>query len=306
MTVADAAVILLNHFAPEERGTTNSSTYPGRTEEVLNAMNGALQEIFGQASPWLRIEERGSVLNAPATIPVTMTAGSTAATIASGDWQAWFAGCTIVIAGSDVENRILNDSSPAALKFAWGGASGATSATVWQDSVTVAADVMEVVEPVRVNRCRIPPIAYGNAAMVRSDDDFGFLRTRTMPGASVAQNAATPLTYAVETWSPSDGLAPATRIRLLPAAAATGTLDYKAKLAPPALGSITSTGLLPLPLQFVQSIFLPVARQRLTACPFFQDTGRGEEIGRAYKAALSLLTSLNPRKNAGTRMRPLY
>ena len=306
MTVAEAAVILLNHFAPEERATTNSVTYPGRTEEVLNAMNGALQEIFGQASPWVRIEERGSVLNAPATIPITMTAGSTTGTIATNDWLAWFAGCTIVIAGSDVENRILNDSRTAVLKFAWNGTSGATTATVYHDSVTVAADVMEVVEPVRVNRCRISPLPYGNAAMVRSDDDFGFLRTRTMPGAGVAQNAGVPATYAVETWSPSDVLAPATRIRLLPAAAAAGIIDYKAKLAPPALSSITSTALLPLPLQFVQSIFLPVALQRLTACPFFQDTGRADEISRAYKVAISLLTYLNPRKNAGTRMRPLY
>ena len=47
MNIAECAANLLRYFSPEERSIPDSVTYPGRNAEVLTAINGAFQELFG-------------------------------------------------------------------------------------------------------------------------------------------------------------------------------------------------------------------------------------------------------------------
>jgi hypothetical protein len=311
MTIAAIAAQLLTYFSPEERNVPDSATYPGRNAAVALAMNGALQELYGNASPWVRFDDRGVLINAPTTVTLAVTQGSTAATVTG--WADWMAGCSIIISGSAIDNRIRNDSANAVLKYPCDVATGNVSATVYHDCITLDTDLMEVVKPVRLDRMPLSPIVSGDAPVFTSEaseEDYGFHR-RTVPTvapARVVDVLGTPLGYAVETWSKDAASAPRTRLLLKPAPAGQHHLDYKAMLAPPVvITDLAATAFLPVPLQWIQSIFFPMARQRLSGSPFYRpDAAQVEEIARAHGEALRLLDSLNPRKNAGTKLSSRY
>jgi len=395
MTVHTIAQQLLTHFPPEQRSIPDSASYPGCNASVLQAMNGALQEMFTGSAPWVRKDERGALLHAPSvSVAIDVTYGSTLSTISAGTWQDWFSGCSIVIAGGSITNQIRNNSRQVILKFPYDGVtelrmvvSGATtsgvsgvliycgkyngkdswssdglaigdpgpgtpttilwaagdwyvtqcdryagppsyhstvestadspagltfgnpttgagipvvtpslantkSATVYQTSLEVASDMMDVLGPVKANGIEIGPV--------------GCAPTRINPNDGLGVICGNPTCYSVDSWSPDATTAPATRISLYPAPDANGFLEYKGKIAPPVITSLLSTVALPIPLQFVESIFLPLALQRLQSCPFFVDNGHADEVARAYKQAKIDLINLSPRTNSGTRLRSLY
>ena len=306
MTIAEIATNLLLHFSPEERSVPDSVTYPGRNAAVLEAINGAFQECFGNGSPWLRWDERGALLKTPAAVTISVTEGSTSGTITG--WAAWMEGCTIVIDGHDLDNQIRNGSSTAVLKYPYGGSTGSKNAMVYQDCIPLASDVLAVHQPVRINGTEILPRPSADVHG-RSMQDYGahldFVEVPVVrQRASVA--AGQPVSYWVETYTASDTADPTLRLRLGPANSKAGSIEYRAMLVPPVISSIASTSTLPIPFGFDQTIFLPIARQKLTACPFFRDQGGLEEIGRAYKQALELLNSLHPSKDQGITLRPRF
>ena len=522
MTITTIASQLLTHFAPEQRSIPDSGTYSGCNGAVLAAMNGALQEMFTAAAPWVRRDERGLLLHAPATsVSIDVTHGATAAVISADTWQDWFAGCAIVIDGGSITNQIRNNARQVELKFPYDGAtagsfasatidpsgsnnsitvtaatagasgnalrfqiltpatgtsdtiasvsesivtltpgdkarmiisgvatsnvngslgycgvrngfdswssdgingifyqshgipytvlwksgsvwclqrfesngtpsyqcyctdtgispsgltfdapgigsgiptiassastsaqgivainstpatsalmvasnapgsdgSGALSsvsltpftggsdiatktATVYQTSLDLPSDVMGVYRPVRAGNLEISPmVAESSAGHLGRGGDFGrggvySVAYDAMMGPGVA--VGRPMFYEVGSWSAGDTEAPGIRLSLVPASDTDSIFTYAAKLAPPVITDLSSTATLPIPLQFVESIFMPLALQRLQSSPFFVDNGHADEIARAYKQAKTDLANLNPRRNAGTRMRSLY
>ncbi|MEY4952587.1 MAG: hypothetical protein RL299_1011, partial [Pseudomonadota bacterium] len=107
MTIHDLAKKLLTHFSPEERSIPDNPLYPGRNDAVKDAINAALQELFGEAGPWVRKAPQGAYVHGPTSVTIAVTEGSAAGIIPSNEWQDWFAGCAIVINGASVDNRIL-------------------------------------------------------------------------------------------------------------------------------------------------------------------------------------------------------
>ena len=309
MNINVQAKQLLTYFSPEERTIPDHADYPDRNAAVMLAMNGALQEIFGKASPWVRYDETGQLLRAPTEVTITVTNGSTSGTITAG-WESWMAGCSIVIEGSSLDNAIKNDSASATLKFPHDGTSGSKSGTVYHDCVTPAVDIMEVCEPVKANGRLLGVINSGDyPSATRSDSDFGFHRHVVELEATprVSERIGQPLAYAVETWCKDAATGAKPRIKIQPAPDAAGFIEFRAMLAPPVvITSLTSTALLPIPLDYVQSIFMPFAAHRLMTCPFFLHGERDAAIVDAYGTAQALLDSLNPRKKSGTALRALY
>lgn len=306
MTIVECATNLLFHFSPEERSIPDSVTYPGRNAAVLEAMNGALQECFGESSPWVRWEERGAILKSPKEVTIAVTNGSKTATITG--WESWMAGCSIVIAGHDLDNQIRNNSASAKLKYPYDGTTGTVSAMVYQDCIALDTDVLAVYGPLRGNRFTIHPRAEG-AYSNRNIHDYGvhldILQVDPVV-PRVASAAGQPVTYMVETWSDSDTASPVIRLRLFPANQTVGAIDYRCMLKPPVLSSLSSTNTLPIPFGFVQSIFMPIARKRLMASPFWRDQSGAEEIGRGHQEALDLLKSLTPNKEASITLIPRF
>lgn len=309
MTIAAIAARLLTHFSPEERSVPDSVTYPGRNAAVLGAINGAMQEMFDSSSLWIRQAKRGTILNAPATVNIALTNGSTAGVIDLADWQDWFAGCTLIVSGSSYDNRITNAERNVVLMLPHEGATGTVPCTIYHDSVSLATDVLGVLSPVRIDRRDIFPSETLDSFTSRSSEkDFGFSRQysghRIAPQAS--QTSGMPLTYDVVAWSPSATTAPASRLRLYPAPDKAYSLDYEVKLLPPAVTSLTSTDTLPVPHQWIDSIFLPIAEKRLSASPFWAGVIGRDALAANYTQALELLRSASPRKQRGITLRPPY
>lgn len=307
MTITEAAAQLLTHFSEEEREIPDNATYPGRNAAVKLAMNMALQELFGEASPWVRFDERGHTVEAPTAVTISVTNGSTAGSVTG--WASWMAGCTIVIEGHDIDNQVRDADSTVQLKYPYEGTTGSKAATVYHDCITLGDDVMEVVKPVRFDRQLMSPSPAIEGGLFRSGDrDYGFHRHIT-PGLETpraANSLGDPVRYAIETWTPDATTAPKTRMKLDPISGQGGTLDYRAKLTPPAITDTESTDTLPIAFQFIESVFFPVARKHLSGSTFWRYGADPNEIERAYRNAKQLLSALMPRKDSGRMLRPLY
>lgn len=304
MTVTEAAARLLTHFSPEERSIPDSVTYPGRNGEILAAINGALEEMYGESGLWMAQDERGVNLQAPVTLNIAVVKDSTAAEIAAPDWQAWMGGCTIVIAGQEIDNQIRDNDRMVKLRYPYSGDTGSVSAVIYHDSVQLAADVLAVHDPVMIDGIQIPAISHTSALVqTTSDRDFGFhKRSASALVRRVSASASAPRAYVVESWMPSTTSAPSARLRLTPAAAAACFLQYVAQMTPPVITSITSnTAVLPIPHHFASSVFIPIAEMRLSASPFWGGVRSPESLANNYQNALKILTEANPRKNRGIR-----
>lgn len=307
MTITESARLLLNDFSPEERGIPDVAPYTGRNAAVQAAQNAALQELFGEGGAWVRYDEEGVVVNVPTAVSVAVTNGSDAATITG--WASWMAGCTIQIGGSEVDNQIRNASSSAVLKFPYDGPTGNQGAIVYHNSITVADSILRILDPVMFNRRKLSAMTTSGVSLyTRTDDDFGYdHRFQNLPTPdSIGETIGTPLGYSVETWSPSATAQPSARIALVPAPGEGGFLEYRAMLAPPVVTDIASTSTLPIPQQWMESIFQPIARKHLSSCPFFRAVQAMDEISRAYQQARQLLSKLDPGANQGRLFKSMY
>ncbi|GAA5117180.1 hypothetical protein JIN84_17790 [Luteolibacter yonseiensis] len=305
MTINEAAKILLGYFAPEERSIPDASPYLGRNAAVAKAMNHALQELFGEGGAWVKKDERGHVLNAPAQITIAVTAGSKAATITG--WQAWFAGCTIRIDGADIDNQIRNNSASAVLKYPYSGTSGSKSATVYNDSIEVDIDVAEVHQPVMLDNHQITPMPDAKSLVgTNPTEDFNFRRHETAIATSVAATAGTPVAYAIDTWSPDALTPPRLRMRFFPAPNQQHFVGYPVMLAPPVVSDLSSGNALPIPFGKSESIFLPMAVAALRKSPFWRGIVGEDTVSSGEADARRSLAEANPNKNPGPRFIPPY
>ena len=310
MTATDFATILLTDFSPEERAIPDAALYPGRNAWVKSAINGAIQEYWLKTGASVREEEVGDLIHAPTAVTITVTAASSESGIASG-YAEWMAGCSIVIVGHDIDNQIRTaetDGTETILKYPYGGSSGTVAALVYHDSMMVRDDVMQVLKPVRVDRQEIWPVANPGNFGLQSYGDFGRSQNtyRAPLNSRVADTTGTICGYKVETYSPAETGEAVNRIKLVPAPAQSGIIDYMAKLKPWSISSLSSTSPLPIPNEFVEAILLPLARKRLATCPFFLNTDAVSGIESAYQVALRDAEAMCPQGDGDKRMRPIY
>lgn len=304
MTIADIAALLLNHFAPEERSIPDSVTYPGRNAEILRTINGALEEMYGLSSPWVAKEELGVILNPPTNVTLTVTENSVDAEISALEWKDWMAGCTIVLEGQEVDNQIKNNARQVVLKYPYDGASGTVTAKIYHDSIEIPTRALGIYEPVMIDGIQIPAVSHPSALVQTSSDrDFGFhRRSSSALIRRVASSASNPRTYSIDAWHPNNQTASVARMRLAPAPTEKAFLSYAIKLNPPVITNIASTNTLPVPHQYISSIFLPIAEKRLSASPFYRGVLSAESIAENYRMAIKQLEASNPRKNQGIRL----
>lgn len=308
MTINDCGKLLLSHFPFEERLIPDDAAYPGRNAPVVAAMNAALEECYSRESPWIREDEVGDILRPAASVTISVTEGSREAEITTG-WAAWMAGCSIVIAGHDIDNQIRNDSATCTLKYPYGGTTGSVAATVYQDCLTLDSNLLLVVPPVRVNGKPIASLMVGSAiSNPLHVQDFG-MHHQVEAYDNIDPRRAADLVgvvrgCSVESYSPDGSMVPVNRLRIHGTLSATGTVSFKAKLRPPAITDLLSDDTPPVPHEFVASVFLPIARQKLIASPFFRDQAGKEEIASAYKEARTTLASINTNLPRRFRFQP--
>lgn len=306
MTIAQVASHLLGYFTPEERSIPDAVAYPGRNAAVLAAINAALQECTALGRPWVITDVRGALMNAPTAVTIATTAGSNAATITG--WAAWMAGCAIVIDGEPIDNQIRNASSSAILKFP-ATVTGTQTATVYATAHSLAADVMDVRKPIRCDGMDLLDMSNeypSRRPVVFNDYGMSTLRNHAPSYAErVADTAGQPRFYRITTASPDTSASHIQRIEIYPAPAVQCFLECKCSLTPPVVTSMTSTSTLPIPFQFVQSVFLPLAERSLMDSSFFRGTAAAGAIAGSEQKARAILESLQPNKTKRPRIIPL-
>lgn len=306
MTITQIAENLLTHFAPEERSIPDSSSYAGRNAAVMAAMNGACQELWGASGPFIRRDERGYLVHATKTVTISVTNGSRNATISVG-WETWMVGCSIAINGSAYDNQIRNEVDSVKLRTPHDGPTGSVQATVYCDCISLEDDVVAVMEPVVLDARHLGAVPSGkHYTASRHDQDYGFHRESIVSQADsrLSTVAGRPVAYAVESWSPAAESIPVSRLRLQPAPREAHKLELSVRMAPPKVTDIEgNTNTLPIPHDYVQSIYLPFALQRLKGSPFYRSApGKDEEIVRSYQAAQELIRKIDPRRKTGKRL----
>lgn len=307
MNIRQCAQSLLSHFAPEERAIPDAEAYPGRNSAVQEAMNAALQEMYALGGPWTRWEQRGGRLPAPRVVTLDGTPDSLVVRVTQDPGAALTPRSTIVFANSpaDEENAqatrpsMVNGEQAIGLLFP-PPAAGPLTATIYGDALEAGDDVMSIHDPVMVGGITVSARADLRDAQWISANDYGAHRERTLltsARATIANTASRPVAYDVE--SLADDMSDSTSVimRFFPAPARSMAVTYWAKLRPRAITTLTTTDPLPVPQEFVQTLFLPIARMKLVGSAFFRDAGRVDEIQRSYRDARDLAARATTQKS---------
>lgn len=134
---------MLKHF-----GVASTTQLPAEvTSHLLYAFNRALQEIFRDKQR----ETLGCQVYGPT--PVTLgavTQGSTAITFSG--FQAWMAGCTIVITGDTRQNLLEKRDAAVSLAAPYQGPTGTNvAATVYGDAVNFSSEFTQLYGPAKLD-----------------------------------------------------------------------------------------------------------------------------------------------------------
>lgn len=323
MTLRDTAKALLRFLEKDQRAIpVNDSDIDDPLPDVLTAINGAIQEMSVLSPTFIYRARRSVTLHAPTSITIPATTANEATfdlTVGQG-WQSWFEGCSFRV-GSGKWNEILHRSGDTVTCLHALEATGSNvEAVVYHDSVTPEDDVLRVLSPVQIaDRHVLSPVEsltglqeWLYRGMV--DQDFEF-----HPAATVSLERTTterlPRVYFVDSHFAEGVTTPSrNRIRLAPMPRETAILDYRARLKPSpfVMSDIYASESpdddpgteIPVPSDYVESVFLPICCQRFQASPMFRNESVKPEIARQYDTAKTILARLKAQVMSGRRLRP--
>ena len=109
--------------------------------ELVDAINGGLQVLHSHAPPHAKIIKAAIVLNAPTTLQVNVTKGSTELTGFTPDPEDTY--CTIRIDGDAADNQIDTDGS---LFLPYSGETGTANATIYHDATMLPEPTEEIID----------------------------------------------------------------------------------------------------------------------------------------------------------------
>ena len=304
MTVRDAINTMLGYLRVEQRGIpyAGGTDYDDPLPDALAACNAALQQMAVLGPLHAAKQQRSAYFRAPLTLSVTGL--SNGGTTATGDFPAWAAGCWVQLPDDPRMNRILSISdSTAQLQFPHLSTTTSGSATVNVDTAELPADIITVIEPVRFRGSRDSLIAAAS-------------RTE------LAHTCGSEVRYFIES-AVSNG---SVRLRLMLSAyvQADTVIEFQARTAHSPLTradvyldeeGYPDPGVpLPIPANFVESIFLPLALDAFFAKPtitnFDTSSLRNQDaptlIRQQAQTALALLERMQPQAKKPARMAPAW
>lgn len=256
MTVRDTIATMLSYLRVEQRAIpyAGGSDYEDPLPDALAACNAALQRMAALGPLFAAKQQRSAYFRAPTTVAVSgLTHGGMTAT---GSFPAWAAGCWVDLPGDPAMNRILSiTGTTATLQFPYLSNSSSGTAIVNVDTVELDGDIITVLEPVRFRGSkRVLTAAGGREELSQSCGDVRYFIE------SAISNGAVKLRMMISGYVSTDTV-----------------LEFQARTA---LGEITRADVynddaghtdpgvaLPVPANFVESIFLPLALDAFFAKP---------------------------------------
>lgn len=268
----------------------------GDKEEVLSAINAAMQICFSLGPVQLREQRRAFVLRVPTPVTLSVTQYSTSfASLAT--WADWMLGCTIRIAGDTRDNELVGNDE--LLRPFMGTTGTGIAATVYADAVPLDAGVLRVLEPVELPRQR--PLM---ACATRGDFEHcehGEMKGVGVPGrwfCEARYSEGTPFTQRL--------------LRVAPMPDTAYSLSYRAEIKPPQylqedLYTETNYSTDPgteIPFDWVESTLLPVALECFLIHPAFDNAQVADAVRRQSEIAKRVFAESS--RPAAVRMRGDY
>jgi hypothetical protein len=275
---------------------------PANLPGIAGIINASMQDIFEQGPAALSQVRQGANLFAPANITINVTSGSTTTTPTG--FVSWMNGCTVVIQGDAFANEFV-DGAGTLLRPYLGTTATGVPAVVYCDSVQLASNVKNVVEPVNVVDPVIPGPYHRPLQACLSRDEFDNISYRNFLWVGLPVQVGRPRIFLAESrYNAAVNYLPIF-LRIAPAPLYGTALTFVAKLLPPTIG-ISDLGtdssdpgtMLPIPGDWVDSILVPYCLQRMTGTPLFRREELIPEIGRQYKEARAKLESFKPQISA--------
>lgn len=306
MTVRDTITAMLSYLRVEQRGIpyAGGPDFDDPLPDALAACNAALQKMAVHGPLFAAKQQRSAWFRAPATLSVTgLSHGGMTAT---GSFPAWAAGCWVQLPGDPAMNRILSlTGSTATLQFPHMSDSTTGAATLNVDTVELDADIITVLEPVRFRGSSRSLTAVGSREELsdpvgRCDGARYFIESALSNGA-IRQ-----------------------RMMLSGYVSEDTVLEFQARTA---LGQLTAADVynndpthtdpgvaLPVPANFVESIFLPLALDAFFAkasitnydIPSLRNQDAPNLIHDQAQAALVLLQNMRPQGHKPVRLKPVW
>jgi hypothetical protein len=272
---------------------------------ILNDVNAALREIMSNApNDWLKDSPRSELVRAPTTVTLTVTRDSKSITFA--DYASWMAGCTIVIAGDDQHNQLMNDvGASVSLRVPYNGPSASgVSATIYHNAINLGTDVDQVLAPVVLDGLwELTPVAspraLASAQFAEYHNSGHGLIPKLYPLVDRKMPSNQPLSYFTDSNSPylgSMGL----RLMLSALPGERMTLSYRASTywTVTSLASDTRTQF--LPFGYDEAILRPWCRWKFSSWPHI--TIPKAELKAEFDAALAMLEKLKPSQFVETQV----
>lgn len=308
MTVRDIALILLRDFGVRSldpasnlnnRNARGIST--GDLEAVCQYINGALQELFNDGPAAISERPLGEVLR-PETA-VTLTATQYSKTISAvTTFASWMVGCTIRIAGDSYDNELLSSTE---LARPYMGTTGSSkTASVWGDAVQVASNVSHLITPINlVGSTRLEVVTtrqqfqyVANDANIRGLRDIGVQESLTYNKV-----IGTPAWAFVDTRYDTAATYLPKILRVAPMPGQAFTVVGKLKVTPPVItpanidnGDHTTDPNVTLAADWLESVVLPIARQRASSDALFCNKDGLGEIARQFVIARAIMKGETP------------
>lgn len=292
---------------------------------AVAAVNQSIQIIYRDGPLSLKYAERSSYVNPPAQLILATTQGAKLSTF-PGNFSAWMRGCSIMIEGDVMLNRIediTHDASGDVTTFtllrAYTGASGAHTATVYGDSFLLDADVAAVLEPVTLapnNRLR--------PAQSKTDFMASYYWSCPISGrwcgyvpwyTTWSKVTGTPQEFRVEQKADSGRVGGSLYLSLNPMPTVAGTVNYDVYRTPILItrddleeegGNDPEAVIEALTPDMIESYLLPIGRWKFVAAhPNVQNKETRSALKNEYDEAYMRLksgSSLNPQQTT-TRAR---
>lgn len=272
----------------------------GDLEECALAITAALQEIYSDGPANLRERQVGAVLRVPTSVTFTATQYSTTISGFSG-FASWMRGCTVRLSGDLYDNEII---SATELMRPYMGSTGSNTATVYADAIQLPDNQECVMEPVETpNWPILTPCA--------TKEEFSRFVSYTTSAPSLADTGSSYIGFQNKiagdprAWIAEARFMPGVQsipifLRFNPMPSAAIPVRYRTKIKPVTItaediGNTTTEPDLAIPVDWHESVLVPIALQRFTAHPALANNAVAiKEIGRQYGAAQRILAGWTP------------
>lgn len=318
LTVQQVALLGLQYFGvvslnPASPSPQAQPIQPNDLPMVLRCLNGAFQQYFKDGPSEVRESNVGANINAPTTVTLTATNGSTAISGLT-TYASWMLGCTIVITG-DTQDNELTSSTLLARPFQGTTGTG-ISATVYNDSIQLDWTVSEVLNPVfiaspsmtflRPCKTRMEFARIAGVPLVTTPDGWAY----DWPFFWIVQKAVSrPLWWYLEAaYSSPLGYVPR-RIRLAPMPGMQLSMGFRITstatrylVADVMNNDFSDPGtLLPINDGDVEELLMPIFIKKLSECPQFKNASQMPSIMAAYAEAKDNIANIHAQADA-----PIY